>query len=46
MAHILYIHTLLVMESSTFNGPSIIFIFILNEFNPPYIMPHVVCTMH
>ena len=50
MAHILNLSTLLVMGLSTFNGPFIIwnyFInFMSNEFNPPYIMPHVIFKMH
>ncbi len=46
MAHILYLSFLLVMRSSTFNGPFIIWnhliILMSNIFNPPYIMPHVI----
>ena len=50
MAQILYLSALLVMGLSTFNGPFLIwnpFKFLnSNEFNPPYIMPHIVCKMH
>ena len=46
----LYLSILLVMELSTFNGPFIIWnpfiIFMSNEFDPPYNMPHVVFKMH
>jgi len=46
MTHILYLFILLVMELCTFIGPFIIcnsfIIFMSNDLNPPYIMPHVV----
>ena len=50
MAHILYLSILLVMGLSTINGPFIIWNYIINymsnEFNPPYVMPHVGFKMH
>ena len=50
MAHILYLSTLLRMGLSTLNGPFIIcnsfIVSISNDFNAPYIMPHVICNMH
>ena len=50
MTQILYISILLVLGLFTFDGPFIIwnsFInFMSNEFNPPYIMPHVILKMH
>ena len=50
MAHTSNLSTLLVMRLSNFNEPFIILIFfmnfVLNESNPPYIVPHVVFEMH
>ena len=50
MTYILYLSTLPVMGLSTFNEPFIIwnsFInFMSNEFNPPYIIPHIILKMH
>ena len=50
MAHVVYLYTLLVMGLSTFNGPFIIWNYVLkfksNKFNSPYIMLHVIFKMH
>ena len=50
MTHILFLSILLVMGLSTFDEPFIIWNSVINymsdEFNPPYIMPHVVFKMH
>ena len=50
MAYILWLSTLLVTELCTSSGHYIIWdsfiIFISNDFNPPYIMPRIICKMH
>jgi len=50
MAYILYLSILHVMGLCTFIEPFIIWnsfiIFMSNDLNPPYIMPHVVFKMH
>ena len=43
MVHIVYISTLFIIGLSTFDAPFVIWnAFISNEFNPPYIMTHVI----